>query len=104
MLGEVVDINSMSELNELFDFSSGLIIDLRNYKSFGAGHLDNAVNVDLMSQHFMEFFTDIKKNRDILLYCDDGSRTRIAVRVLTEMGYSKLFSLHNGINSWDEIM
>ena len=101
MLGKVVDINSDLELNELFDFSKGLIVDLRNPKSFEYNHLENAVNIDLMSEHFMEFFTDINKNREILLYCDDGGRSKIAVRVLGEMGYNKLFSLHNGINAWD---
>lgn len=101
MLGEVIDINSDSELNELFNFKEGLIVDLRGRKSFDYFHLKNAKNMDLMSEHFMEFFTDISKDKEILLYCDDGSRSRIAVRVLGEMGYNNLFSLQKGINAWD---
>lgn len=98
MLGEVIAISSISELSDFLIFPDGLIIDLRSHKSFEDRHIENAVNVDLMSEHFMEFFTDIDKDKAILLYCDDGSRSKIAVRVLTEMGYTKLHSLQNGIN------
>lgn len=102
MVSEVININSGSELTEQFDSSKGLIIDLRNRKSFEYYHLANALNMDLMSEHFMEFFTDISKFKEILVYCDDGSRSKIAIKVLREMGYNKLFSIQNGINTWDE--
>ena len=102
MLVEVIDISSESELKELFDLSKGLIVDLRNNKRFEKHHIKNALNIDLMSQYFIEFFTDVENDRAILVYCDDGSRSRIAVKVLGEIGYTNLFTLHNGLNSWDQ--
>ncbi|MBT8326848.1 MAG: rhodanese-like domain-containing protein [Bacteroidia bacterium] len=95
------DIKSDSELKEQFDLKKGLIVDLRNRERFDLHHLKNAINIDLMSEHFIELFTDISKDKKILLYCDDGNRSKIAIRVLQEMGYNNLFSLHNGINAWE---
>lgn len=101
MKKRIVDISTEDDLERYFDLNQGLIVDIRSIKESSVEGLENAVAVDLMSQHFMDFFYDIKKEMPILLYCDDGSRSKIAARILSEMGYENLFHLKMGINQWE---
>lgn len=102
MPNRIKEILSYEELEQKFNPAQGLIIDIRSIKDNSVEGLKNAISLDLMSQNFMEFFTDIKKDVAILLYCDDGSRSRVAIRILSEMGYKNLFHLKQGINRWEE--
>jgi rhodanese-related sulfurtransferase len=97
----IIDISTEDDLVKNFNQETGLIVDIRSIKDTSVEGLENAVAVDLMSQYFMEFFYDVKKDMPILLYCDDGSRSKIAGRILSEMGYENLFYLKKGINQWE---
>jgi rhodanese-related sulfurtransferase len=97
----IIDISTEDDLVKNFNPETGLIVDIRSIKDTSVEGLENAVAVDLMSQYFMEFFYDVKKDTPILLYCDDGSRSKIAGRILSEMGYENLFHLKKGINQWE---
>ncbi|HAV25099.1 MAG TPA: hypothetical protein DCX01_02880, partial [Bacteroidetes bacterium] len=44
----------------------------------------------------------LEKDINILLYCSDGSRSKVAVRILTEIGFHHLFNITNGIQQWDD--
>jgi rhodanese-related sulfurtransferase len=101
-MSKVRDIASAHELEENFNTKNGLIIDIRSLKKNSVPGLENAIALDLMSQHFVEYFSDITKDTPILLCCDDGSRSRVAIRILTEMGYKNLYHLKNGINRWEK--
>lgn len=98
----ITQIGSITEFESLFDKTNGIILDLRGKEDFESGHLSNAVHLDLMSQQFLDFFTDLEKDTNVLAYCSDGSRSKVAVRILTEMGFYHLFNITNGIQQWDD--
>ena len=98
----IILIGSIAELRLLFDKTNGLILDLRGNEDFEKGHLANAVHLDLMSQQFISSFTDLEKDINMLLYCSDGSRSKVAVRILNELGFHHLFNITNGIQQWDD--
>ncbi|HAV26649.1 MAG TPA: hypothetical protein DCX01_10775 [Bacteroidetes bacterium] len=98
----ITQIGPITELRLLFDKTNGLILDLRGKEDFESGHLPSAVHLDLMSQHFLDYFTNLEKDINILLYCSDGSRSKVAVRILTEIGFHHLFNITNGIQQWDD--
>ena len=98
----ITHIESIGEFRSLFDEKNGLILDLRSQVDFDSGHLSGARHLDLMSQDFIDFFTDLHKDSEILLYCSDGSRSKVAVRILTEMGFHRLYNITNGIYQWDD--
>jgi rhodanese-related sulfurtransferase len=97
----IVNIKNSEDLQHVFDLYDGLIIDIRTIKDYEKGHIENARNVDLMSPNFVDFFTDLDKKTSLLLYCSDGSRSKVAVRILKEMGFDKLYNLTQGIIKWD---
>ena len=96
-------IKSIIEFKRLYGKSEGFIVDIRSTEDFGKGHMPQALNLDLMSQGFVEYFSELNRNTEVFLYCSDGSRSKVAVKVLSEMGFEHLFNLKNGINQWEGI-
>ena len=80
---------------------SALIVDIRNKQDYLSGHILNAIHSDLMSQDFVKFFSNTDKKAPILIYCTDGSRSKVAIRILNEMGFKSISHLINGLKSWD---
>jgi rhodanese-related sulfurtransferase len=99
-VGSVTEIKNESDFQAFFDASSGVIVDIRS-KEDVLEHLPNAVNVDLMSQYFMEFFAELDKEKPLLVYCADGSRSKMAIPQIANMGFKKLYHLVKGLNQWD---
>jgi rhodanese-related sulfurtransferase len=94
-------IKSEEDLLVNFNQDKGLVIDIRNQQTSSNNRLKNSINLDLMSENFVESFSEIKKDKPILIYCEDGTRSRIAIRLLIEMGFTKLYTLEQGIAKWD---
>jgi rhodanese-related sulfurtransferase len=101
MSGKTTDILTKSDYYQLFDEDNGIIVDVRNGNHSDGKRLDKAVHVDIMSGNFVEFFNDIDRNRPVLVYCDNGSRSKIAIRVLSELGFEKLYHMTNGVLEWE---
>ena len=77
-----------------------LVIDLRARESFDAGHIGDARHVpaaELESQA-----ESLKKWRDknVITYCDTGVNGARGARTLMELGFTKVFNLHGGLNAW----
>ena len=95
----ITDINKLLKKDKLPD---NILYHEKDYKDSlrRMKILDELISRD-GKKYFMEFFYDVKKDMPILLYCDDGSRSKIAGRILSEMGYENLFYLKKGINQWE---
>ena len=77
-----------------------LVIDLRGKELYDAGHIGDARNVpvgELKSQA-----DGLKKWRDknVITYCDTGIDGARGARTLMELGFTKVFNLHGGLNAW----
>jgi len=75
-----------------------LILDVRQSGSFAEGHLKGAVNL---------FLDDLEKKRDqlpvgkkIITYDNDGQWAYQAAVRLFDLGYSNVFSLSDGLDTW----
>ncbi len=73
-----------------------LIVDVREPEEYARGHVQGAINIppsELVSGSPQ--LADVPKDTEIILYCVSGSRSRVAIQILTGMGYTNLI---NGIN------
>ena len=76
------------------------VIDVRTPAEFAAGHIPNAVNIELdaiVGGNIPEALAD--KSAKYLLYCRSGRRSAIAANALINMGYTNVFDF-GGINDW----
>jgi molybdopterin/thiamine biosynthesis adenylyltransferase/rhodanese-related sulfurtransferase len=79
-----------------------LLLDVRDWFEFDAGHLPHALNLPL-SQVAAQAGTILPlKDTALLVYCQKGSRSLEAVLQLRALGYSQSFSLTGGIGAWRE--
>lgn len=70
-----------------------LVIDVRTPTEFGSGHLESAMNIPLagLGEGVLRRVPD--KDRALLLHCQAGARSAMAVRQLKGMGYNRAFNL-----------
>ena len=45
---------------------------------------------------------DIPKDRPVIVYCSKGTRSKLAVKTLQEMGWTNVTSLEGGVRAWYE--
>ena len=74
---------------------SAVLLDVREASAFRSGHIPEAVNVPLSAIQAISF----PKDTPLFVYCLRGARSRKAVRILKQMGYSDVRSI-GGISSY----
>lgn len=79
-----------------------LFLDVRDESEYKQGHLLNArsmpVNKLAERMHELEKY----KEKDIVVYCDNGMRTSRALAKLKKSGFTQLGSLEGGLKAWEK--
>jgi rhodanese-related sulfurtransferase len=70
-----------------------LVIDVRTLAEFSAGHLPNARNIPLQQIESGEPLPLNDMNQVLLLHCQGGVRSAKATKLLSGMGFAKVFDL-----------
>jgi rhodanese-related sulfurtransferase len=74
------------------------LIDVRTPPEYADGHLAKAKLIPL--QELEARWTEIDKDRPILLYCRSGHRSGTALKLLQQKGYAQAKHMEGGINAW----
>lgn len=79
-----------------------LLLDVREPEEFIKGHIDEAINIPRgileFQIHNFPQFND--KNAEIIVYCQSGGRSALAVEALQKLGYTQAVSMEGGYNAW----
>jgi rhodanese-related sulfurtransferase len=85
-----------------FDQKKGMaLIDIRTNKEYEAGHIPGAVHVPLSD--IGDKVKKLKKDKELVVYCNNGSRSIWAIKRLMGMGYKNLYNLKGGYLAWKRI-
>jgi rhodanese-related sulfurtransferase len=76
------------------------LYDLRDAAGFAAGHINGAKHLDPGQQANAADALKRFKDRLLLLYCEDGSRSTSLTRQLHASGFTKVFNLRGGLATW----
>jgi rhodanese-related sulfurtransferase len=95
---------SVQQAKKMIDAKDyGLILDVRTQKEFTGelGHIEGAVLMPV--QELKERIGEIEKYKDknILVICRSGVRSRKAGDILTRNGSSKVFNIVDGMMGWN---
>lgn len=74
-----------------------VIIDVREPSEFQRGHVEGAINIppsELMSG--AQKLQEVDKNTLLVVYCMTGSRSNVAIQILSQLGFTNAV---NGINA-----
>ncbi len=80
--------------------SSVVVLDVRTPGEFMAGHIANAINIDVEGMQFNADVSKLDKTKTYAVYCHSGRRSGIATSEMSKLGFSKLFNLDGGIGAW----
>ena len=88
-----VSVNKAKELVS----NGAVLVDVRTSGEYSSGHIKKAMNVPLAK--ISGISKKVSKDKDVIVYCQSGSRSSRAARELKAMGYTKVYNL-GGIGRW----
>jgi rhodanese-related sulfurtransferase len=77
------------------------LVDVRTPQEVAQGHLANAININIADADFQAEMGKLDKSKPIAVYCGVGGRSGRAAKILTEMGFKKVYDLQGGITAWN---
>ncbi|SEN54079.1 rhodanese-like domain-containing protein [Paenibacillus sp. OV219] len=75
-----------------------MLIDVREPAEFASGAIPGAINIPL--SQLGQRIGEIPQERDLMLYCRSGMRSKTAARMLSRNGYRHINHLQGGISAW----
>ncbi len=87
------------QAKEMIDEGDVIIVDVRTRVEYEDGYIPDAYNVPLDQIEIGIGNITANKDDTILVYCRSGNRSKVAARLLTEMGYNNVYDF-GGIVDW----
>lgn len=78
-----------------------VLLDVRTNKEFDQGRIPGAVHVPLTEVGTR--VKKLKKDKEVVVYCQSGTRSIWAIKRLIGMGYKNLYNLKGGYNAWKRL-
>ena len=97
--GEYGDITVEQAQMLIEDKSELVIVDVRTIAEYGEGHLEGSLNIRVGCNP-EDILNHLNTEDEILLYCQSGYRSAVALRILFENGYSTVYNMQGGISAW----
>jgi rhodanese-related sulfurtransferase len=77
-----------------------VVVDVRTAGEYAAGHIENAINIDVESSDFDSKIANLDKTVEYAVYCHSGRRSAIAAEKMAKAGFEKITNLEGGIIAW----
>ncbi len=79
-----------------------VVLDVREYDEYLKGHIEGAINLPLSKIKDQTSTLDAYKNNQLLIVCQDGTRSSSAGKLTTKAGLKDVFVITGGMQSWQE--
>ena len=79
-----------------------IIIDVSTPQEYKDLHLEDAVNVSLISRFFKTRLDIMDKSKAYMVYCKVGGRSKIAQKLIQKMGFGTVYNIVGGTLLWEE--
>jgi rhodanese-related sulfurtransferase len=94
---------SALQATQLINREDALVVDVRDPGEFGTGHILGAKNVPLSRIDAAGSEIAAKrKEKPVIVYCDNGSRSVKAASALRNQGFSRVVNLSGGLAAWQQ--
>ena len=85
-------------VNDYKNSTGAVLLDVRTPQEYGEGHIPKSKNVPLQTLDKIRNIVD-NKDTELFVYCYSGARSRQAVAMLGQMGYTNVKNI-GGISSY----
>lgn len=96
----VKDVSAKEAYNLIKDDKEFVIFDVRSKEEYDSGHIPGAKLVPVQVLGSMIDELDKYKDNKVLVYCESGRRSPIAVDTLEDNDFTNIYHLSRGIASW----
>lgn len=90
-----VDVNRARTLAQQ---SETLVLDVRDERSFAAGHIDSAIHVTSVS--IDPVISQTPRQTPVLIYCYHGIASQTYAQMFIDFGFRTVYSLDGGYEAW----
>ena len=80
--------------------ADALVLDIREFHEYEKGHIVNSIHIPLSQIKSKPDELKKHKTKPIIVVCQTGSRSAIAISTLKKSGYEDLYNLRGGIVAW----
>ncbi|NLW05931.1 MAG: rhodanese-like domain-containing protein [Pseudomonadaceae bacterium] len=91
---------NVPETVRLMNRDEAITLDIRDRKNFTQGHIAGSVNIPTANLDTRIQELDKHKNKKIIVVCNTGSSTGIAIAKLQKAGFEQVLRLKGGIMQW----
>ena len=76
------------------------VVDVRSSQEYKEGHLLGAINLPYyeIKRNAQNIIKD--KNQEIVVYCQEGVRSKQAYKILKKLQYERVYNLYKGLDNW----
>jgi rhodanese-related sulfurtransferase len=94
---------SAAQATQLINREDALVFDVRDPGEYGTGHILGAKNLPLSRiQAAGSEIAAKRKDKPVIVYCDNGNRSTKAAAALRSQGYARVVNLSGGLGAWQQ--
>jgi rhodanese-related sulfurtransferase len=97
---QITPVTSTETVSLLEKEKSIIILDVRTPEEFSAGHLNNAVNIDVHQPDALAQINKLDKNAKYLVYCRTKNRSGVVVNNMIQNGFKNVYQMTDGYSGW----
>jgi len=98
---QTIDVEEFEQ--HLYATKAEQLIDVRTPQEFEKYHIQSAKNIDVKSPDFKKEIEKMDKTKPVLIYCLSGGRSKTALDLFREAGFTTVYELNGGINAWSKL-
>lgn len=92
---------SQKRFQRLMTKKNTVLLDVRTPDEYKAGHIPGSLQIDVLKVgDFKKQVSGLEKTKTYLLYCHSGKRSKQALTLMKEAGFTKLYDLEGGFSNW----
>ncbi len=77
------------------------LVDVRTDAEFEEGHLQDALNIDVMEADFNTEAEKLNLENPVYVYCRSGKRSAKAALILKDLGFKEIYDMQGGYLLWE---
>lgn len=74
-----------------------VMLDVRTPQEFAQGHLDGAININVLQSDFTKEVEQLDKNKTYYVYCRSGRRSANAQKMMKNIGFQEVCNVKGGV-------
>lgn len=87
-----IDLQEAKQLQK----DGAIIVDVRSPQEYREGHIDGAILIPEYKIKKEIENTIVDKNKNIVVYCSSGGRSKRAQKILNALGYKNVYNIYEG--------